>query len=126
MSNFFTKFIAKIESLFTNPKVESVFDTIAHLVTLAEPVVAQIAAAVPNKTVQEITSAFATFGVPTAVAIENNPTAIGNAMLNLGTAIVQKTVPTAANNIVQTAVQIAVTAAKAAAVGDPVHATPSA
>lgn len=112
--NFFVKFLHKIESLFTNPKVVAVFDSMAHIVTVAEPIVAQIAALTPNKTLQEIVAAYEKFGVTTATTIENNPTALGNALLNLATTVVAKNVPAAANNIIQTAVQIAVTASKAA------------
>jgi hypothetical protein len=114
--NILTSFLHKIESLFKKPAVEAAFNTVAEILTIAEPIVAEIAALTPGGTLAEVVAAYAKYAVPVVTAIANNPTAIGNALLNLGTSLVMKTVKNPASvPIVQTAVQIAVVALKAAA-----------
>jgi len=107
-------FTAKIESLFQSPKVKAAFEAVATAVTEAEPVVAAIGALTPNKTVQEVVAAYAKYAVPVSATITADPTSIGNALLNLATTVVNKNLKSpAALSIVNTAVQIAVTAANA-------------
>lgn len=109
--NLLTKFLQKIASLFENPKVEAAFDDVAQIVTVAEPIVAGIAALTPNKTFQEVAAAYAKYAVPFSLVIEATPTALGNALLNLATTLVNKNLKNpAAVSLVNTAVQIAVTA----------------
>lgn len=118
--NIIGEFFAKIGSWFHNPKVEAVFNSLATIVTVAEPIVADIAALTPNKTVQEITAAYTKYAVPVSLQITTDPTSTGNALLNLATAVVNKNLKNpAATSLVNTAVQIAVTAAKAGAVPTP-------
>lgn len=120
--NFIETFFGKIAALFHSPKVEAAFNSVASLVTIAEPIVADIAALTPNKTVQEITAAYAKYAVPVAGEITADPTSTGNALLNLATAVVQKNMGSnpAATSLINTAVQIAVTAGKAGYVAPPV------
>lgn len=114
MSNLLVKFIDKIKSIFENPKVEAAFDDVAQIVTVAEPIVADIGALTPNKTVQEVVAAYAKYAVPVSATITADPTSVGNALLNLATTVVNKNLKTpAAVSLVNTAVQIAVTAAGA-------------
>jgi hypothetical protein len=113
--NFISSFLQKIESIFKKPSVEAAFNTVAQVLVIAEPIVAEIAALVPGGTLAEVLAAYVAYGVPVVTTIANNPTATGNAMLNLATTLVMKTVKNpASTNIVQTAIQIAVTALKAA------------
>ena len=82
----------------------------------ALPIVKDIAALVPNRTVQEISTAYQKYGVPLATQISEDPTSTGNALLNLGTAVLQKNhAPDAAVSLLNTAVQLALVAAKAGA-----------
>jgi len=112
---FIASFLHKIEALFSKPAVQAAFNTVAQVLVVAEPIVAEIAALVPNKTVAEIMAAYEAYGVPVAATIAADPTSTGNALLNLATTLVdQKIKNAAATNIIQTAVQIAVTALKAA------------
>jgi len=114
MSNPISTFLKKVESWFTNPKVEAAFNTVAEIVQVAEPIVADIAALTPNRTVAEIEAAYTKYAVSVAGQISSDPTSTGNALLNLATEVVNKNLHTpAAVNLVNTAVQIAVTAAKA-------------
>ena len=60
------------------------------LVVAAQPIVSTIAVLVPNKTVQEVSKAYNYFGVPLVKEIADDPTSIGNAMMNLAVAVLQK------------------------------------
>lgn len=114
--NFILTFLQKIQALFHKPAVEAAFNTVAQVLTIAEPIVAEIAALVPNQTVAEVLSAYAKYAVPVVATITADPTSTGNALLNLATTLVMKTVknPASTSNV-QTAIQIAVTALKAGA-----------
>lgn len=110
-------FFAKIIAFFHKPAVEAAFSTVAQIVQIAQPIVQEIAALTPNRTVQEIATAYAQYGVPLAASISSDPTSAGNALLNLATQVVLKQLGgnSVAVNLVNTAVQIAVTALKAGA-----------
>lgn len=102
----------KIGHLFSSTKAQAVEAQIATLTQEALPIVQEIAALCPNKTVQEITSAFTKFGMPLANEIAADPTSTGNALLNLATGVMQQKMPTAAMTLLNTAVQLAVVAIK--------------
>lgn len=107
-------FLGKVASWFHKPAVEEAFNTVAKIIPEAEPIVADIAALTPNKTVQEIQTAYDKYAVPFSGVVESDPNAVGNALLNLATTVVNKNLKSpAAQNLVNTAVQLAVTAAKA-------------
>ena len=114
MPNFFISFLHKIESLFKNPKVQAAFNTVSQILLVAEPIVADIGQLTSNKTFASVAKAYEKYGIPLAVADTSDPTQIGNLLLNLATTVVNKNLKTpAAQNLVNTAVQIAVTAGKA-------------
>lgn len=109
ISTLFTK----IEGFFTSGKAQQVAASLETLVPLAAPIVQEIAALTPNKTVQEVEAAYTKYAVPLIGQIANDPTTIGNALLNLATTVMQKNhAPTAAVSLLNTAVQIAVTMLK--------------
>ena len=117
MANPFSSFFKKIESWFTNPKVASALDTVAAVLENGgvQTIVNDIAALTPNKTVQEVINAYNKYAVPVSAGIAEGIVTPGNALLNLATVLVQKNVKnTASSSIIQTAIQLAVTAAKAA------------
>jgi len=116
--NFITKFFAAIVGFFHKPAVEQAFTEVAQLVPLASPIVADIAALTPNRTVTEIATAYAKYGVPLAATISSgaDSTTIENALFNLASTVLLKNLGNgAALNLVNTAVQVAFTAFKAAA-----------
>ncbi len=120
MTNFLKTFLNKIEALFHNPKVEAAFNTVAEVLVVAEPIVAEIAELVPATTpagmiVVKVLAAYAKYAVTPIATITADPASTGAALLQLATTLVAAKVksPTA-TNIIQTAVQIAVTASKAA------------
>lgn len=124
MANVFVTFIGGIEALFTRSKTKEVVQKIdadlakvAAIIPHAIPIVEDIAALVPNRTVQEVTAVLEKYVGPAAQQIDDNPIAIGNVLLNTATAAVQKSLPPeqsgAAISLIQTAVQLAVTAVNA-------------
>ncbi len=102
-----------IEHLFTSDKAKEVLKIVNTLVPIAFPIVGEIEALVPNKTVDQVMNAYQKFGIPLNNAIStNDPSQIGNALLNLGTSILQKNLPPdkvdASLSILNTAIQLAV------------------
>ena len=98
----------EVEGLFSSPQAKADLQEVAALLVQAEPIVKQITALVPNKTVQEITAAYTNYVLTPATAIADNPTAIGNAMLNLGTTLLAKLSPNSTVTKLNTAIQLAV------------------
>lgn len=111
--HWLTSLFAKIVGFFESPKAKAVEAQLASLTQAALPIVQAIAALTPNRTVQEIATAYAQYGVPLAVQITADPTSTGNALLNLATTVLQKNhAPDAAISLLNTAVQLAVVALK--------------
>lgn len=110
-------FFHHVQSWFHNPKVEAAFNDVAGIIQNAgvQEIVAEIAALTPNRTVQEVTGAYAKYAIPISTSIWNDPTSTGAALLNLATILVQKNLKNpVAVNLIQTAIQVCVTATKAA------------
>lgn len=111
--HWITALFQKFVGILHSPKVQAVETQLASLTEAALPIVQDIAALCPNRTVQEIAAAYSKYGLPLAQQISSDPTSTGNALLNLATAVLQKNhAPTAAISILNTAVQLAVVAAK--------------
>ena len=111
--------LSKVVNFFTSTKAKQALSTAAELVTVALPIVQQINVLVPNKTVAQVIAAYSKYGVPVAAVALNTtstPTDLNNALLNLATSVLAKNLPAgkavATTSILQTAVQLAVLAAK--------------
>jgi hypothetical protein len=117
--NIFQKVLQGVESFFQSGKATAALQQAAALVSIAAPIVQELEVLVPtnNRTVQAVEAAYANYAVPMASQIASNPTSINNALLNLASALLAKRLPPAqagaATNILNTAVQLAVTAARA-------------
>ena len=117
--SIFQKVIQSVESFFRSGKATAALEQAASLVTIAAPIVQELEVLVPsqNRTVQAVEAAYSKYAVPVAAQIQNNPTSINNALLNLASAILARNLPPAqagaATNVLNTAVQLAVTAARA-------------
>jgi hypothetical protein len=116
--NFLKKIIKSIAAFLVSDKAKRALETAASLVTIAAPIVREIAVVTPNKRVAEIAQAYAKYGVPfSSTILQSGPDGPGNALLNLATGLLRDRLPadkaTLATNIRQTAVQLAVTAIKA-------------
>jgi hypothetical protein len=106
--------VQKVVMFFKSGKAEAVLNEAADLVPKALPVVEQIAAMVPNKTDQEILAAFRKYAVPGAAAFLATPLPQrGYVLLHLATEVLAGEFPGTATNILNAAVQLAVTGFKA-------------
>lgn len=111
---FIKGLIQKVIAYFTSGKAEAALNTAAELVPKALPIVQEIATLVPNRTIQEIAGAFETYAVPFSQELLSTPLAQrGYLLLELATQVLAKEVPGVATNILNTAVQLAVTGSKA-------------
>ena len=106
--------VQKIVMFFKSGKVEAVLTEAADLVPKALPIVEQIATLAPNKTDQEILAAFQKYAVPDAATFLSVPLAQrGYVLLHLATEALAAEFPGTATNILNAAVQLAVTGMKA-------------
>lgn len=115
--NIFQKAIQSLESFFNSGKAKAAIEEAAALAVEAAPIVQMISALVPIRTVQNIVATYETYAVPVATQITSDPTSMNNALLNLATALLAKKLSaqklTVATSILNTAIQLAVIAAKA-------------
>jgi len=110
--SWLTTLFKDMKNLFLSDKAKALEHEIATLVVKAAPIVAAISLKVPNKTVQEIAHAYTAYAVQPATSIADDPTSIGNAMLNLGTTLLQKLSPNSTVTALNTAIQLAVATQK--------------
>ena len=102
--------IQKIASFFSSGKAEAALNQAAVLVPKAAPIVKEIAALTPNRTDDEIVAAFERFGVGGAATYLSTPPARrGYVLLQLATEALASEFPGVATNVLNTAVQLAVT-----------------
>jgi hypothetical protein len=112
--NFLKNVIQKIVSFFVSGKAEAALNLAAGLVPKALPIVQEIAALAPNRTDQEIAAAFEKFAIPAAAQYLAAPQGHrGYVLLDLATQVLATEVPGVATNILNTAIQFAVTSLKA-------------
>ena len=112
--NYLKNVIQKIVSFFASGKAEAALNLAAGLVPKALPIVQEIAALVPNRTDQEIAAAFEKFSIPAAAQYLAAPQGHrGYVLLDLATQVLATEVPGVATNILNTAIQFAVTSLKA-------------
>jgi hypothetical protein len=114
---FLTSFVSKIDHFFQSGEAKKALQTTAEIVQYAAPIVQQIEAVAPNKTVEQVLSAYNKYGVtPTSAIAAGDATQMGNALLNLATTVLSKNLPVdkagASTTILNTAVQLAVLALK--------------
>jgi hypothetical protein len=110
--------LKKIWSVISSPKAQKAIAQAAALVEIALPIVQELSAINPKSAkIQQVFDAYEKYGVPMIANYTQDPKSIGNALLNLASEILRKKLPAsqadAATNILNTAVQLAVTAIKA-------------
>jgi len=111
---FIQTIIQKIVAFFTSGKAEAALTQAAGLVPKALPIVQEIAALTPNRTDDEIVAAFQKFAVPGAAQYLATPLAQrGYVLLQLATQVLAANFPGIATNVLNAAVQLAVTGMKA-------------
>lgn len=104
---------SKIAGWFTSPKAKAVEAEILALLPTAVTIVQEINTLAPNRTLAEINAIATKYALPAITEIESGAASVGNALLNLATDILQKNhAPGAAISLLNTVVQLAVTAVK--------------
>jgi len=113
--NFIKNWFSKLLVFFRSGKAEAAFNTVADLIPKVLPIVQMIAALTPTKADDEILNAFSEYGIPANLAqIRTTPAdQRGYLLLQLATQIASKRFPGIATNILNSAVQLAVTGIKA-------------
>lgn len=106
---------SKILNFFTGGQAEKAFNAVADLVPKVLPIVQMVAAITPTRADDEIIAAFQTYGVAENVAlIRATPTdQRGGLLMQLATTVASRQWPGLATNILQSAIQLAVTGLKA-------------
>jgi hypothetical protein len=110
--------LKKLWDVISSPKASNAVEQAASLVSMALPIVYQLSDIDPRTArLKDVADAYRKYGVPMIQSYTQDPTSIGNALLNLGTQILRSKLPadkvTLPTNILNTAVQLAVTALKA-------------
>ena len=106
--------VQKIVTFFRSGGAESALTRACELVPKALPIVEDLAAIVPDQSMQQIEAAFQKYGVPfSQQLLAAAPAQRGYLLLDLATQVLAKEFPSTATNILNTAVQLAVTGAKA-------------
>ena len=112
--SFLKSLIQKIVAFFSSGKAEAALSKAVELVPKALPIVEDLAALAPDKTVQQIAGAFQKYGVPFSEEYLSAPASQrGYLLLQLATQVLAAEVPGVATNVLNTAVQLAVTGVKA-------------
>ena len=112
--SFLKSIVQKVVFFFSSGKAEAALNQAVALVPKALPIVTAIAAETPNRTIQEIETAFQKYAVPFSSTWAATPVASrGYLLLQLATSVLSQEVPGVATNILNTAVQLAVTGSKA-------------
>ena len=108
--SWFTTLIKDVEGFFTSPKAKAVEAQIQSLLPIAITIVEEINAFAPNRTLAEINTIATKYALPTVGALASGQTT-GTVLLTLATEILQKNhAPDAAISVLNTVVQLAVTA----------------
>jgi hypothetical protein len=107
------RLMARLGAFFTSGAAEEGLTKAADLVPMAVPIVQSIARLTPNRADDEIAAAFAVYAVPLAESWKAVPAEKrGYLLLDLATQVVGRKYPGVATNILNTAVQLAVTGSR--------------
>jgi hypothetical protein len=111
---FLKGLIQKVVAFFGSGKAEAALNQAVALVPKALPIVEAVGALTPNRTIQEIEAAFQKYAVPfsqewCATAAAGR----GYLLPQLATTVLSRELPGVTTNVLNTAVQLAVTGSKA-------------
>jgi hypothetical protein len=117
-SSQITAGLKKLWKIITSPKARNAVEHAASLVSIALPIVDELSSIDPKTArLKEVADAYRKYGIPMIQNYTQDPTSIGNALLNLGTQLLRLNLPAEKaalpTNILNTAVQLAVTAIRA-------------
>jgi hypothetical protein len=112
--NYLKSIVQKVLSFFTSGRAQAALTEACELAPKALPIVEDLAALVPNRTIEEIEAAFQKYGVPfSQQLLATAPSQRCYLLLDLASQVLAQKFPGVATNILNTAVQLAVTGAKA-------------
>jgi hypothetical protein len=104
----------KLWNIITSPKAQRAIEEAIELVPLALPIVQDLRSVDPKSaSVDDIKAIYWKYKIPVIESIGNTPMGIGNALLNLATLLLSAKAPGASTSLLQTAIQLALTALKA-------------
>ena len=103
----------KLWKIIVSPAAQRAVETAVDLVPEVLPIVQDLRSIDPKTaSVSDIYALYAKYKIPIQGLLQD-PTAIGNALLNLATALVKRQQPNLATSLIQAAIQIALVALKA-------------
>ncbi len=110
--------LKKLWEIISSQKARNAVEQAAGLVNIALPIVDELSTIDPKTArLKDVADAYRKYGVPMIQSYMQDPISIGNALLNLATQILRTKLPAEKaaipTNILNTAVQLAVTAWKA-------------
>lgn len=104
----------KLWKIITSPAAQRAIESAVELVPVALPIVQELKSLDPKKaTISDVIAMYHKHKVALVGSIKQDPVSIGNALLNLATAIIKQQQPSKATSIIQTAIQLALVATKA-------------
>ncbi len=108
------KAFAKLWKIITSPAAQRAIESAVDLVPVALPVVQELRSLDPKTaTIADVIAMYQKYKVAVVGSIKQDPVSIGNALLNLATAIIKQRQPSKATSIIQTAIQLALISVKA-------------
>jgi len=103
----------KLWNIITSPKAQRAIESAVNLVPIALPIVQEIRSLDPKKaTIADVVAMYRKYKVTVLGTLKQNPVSIGNALLNLATALVKLRAPSKTTSIIQTAIQLALVSLK--------------
>jgi hypothetical protein len=103
----------KLWKIITSPAAQRAIESAVNLVPIALPIVQEIRSLDPKTaTVADVIAMYQKYKVAVVGSIKQDPVSIGNALLNLATAILKQRQPSKATSIIQTAIQLALVSLK--------------
>jgi hypothetical protein len=110
--------LKKLWVIISSPKARNAVEQAVSLVNIALPIVDELSVIDPKTAkLKEVADAYRKYGVPMIQSYTQDPTSIGNALLNLATQLLRSNLPAdkaaLPTNILNTAVQLAVTSLRA-------------
>jgi hypothetical protein len=116
---YILKGLKAVFRIFTSPAAQRAMQTIARISEVALPIVVDLASkySPSGSKVEDVLDAYKQYGVPVLSTYTQSKESIGNALLNLGTELLRRKLSgkdaTLSTDILNSAIQIAVSAAKA-------------
>ena len=105
---------AKLWRIITSPAAQKAIESAVDLIPIALPIVQELRSVDPKTaTIADVIALYEKYKIEIVGSINQDPISIGNALLNLATAIIKQSQPSKATSIIQTAIQLALVSLKA-------------